>query len=257
MYQTNIHRPKGGIKPATCHPYLDTVEVFFPCTLTQEQYRALKRIGWVKECRDRRNRLWGYRLIRNQPDVQTLLRLDHAASRYRGVLCRFDLAVDLPGFLRERIVRTALLRWAHGPMRDYNETIYWVQWPKGKRRPSRNLVLYEDECNRITGELDCTHLELRFLRAAVIRRQGIHRVRDLININPSALLEKHVRWSDDADRHVSEVVRRAVKADCEKYRGRKTSALMDRYRADRHRRVRSIYIAADGIELKCLDTKVK
>jgi hypothetical protein len=71
------------------YAYIDTIEVFFPSVLTREQYLIIKRYGRVKECRDQNNRLWGYRLILNQPVRQTLPRLDRMVKKYRGLLCRW------------------------------------------------------------------------------------------------------------------------------------------------------------------------
>jgi hypothetical protein len=220
--------------------FLDTVEVFFQY-LSDRQRFYLERLGRLKECRDcNTNRLFGYRLILNLPSKQTLLHADRLSKLYRGVISRFDLAIDHTpdGItltnLKDKILRQVWLRWRRrAPMGHDGETNYWVGLISKAKRRTRNLVLYADKPSKITGE-PCVHLELRFYNSDTIRRQGIRSIRALITINPKALLDKHVAWSDvtnAADRYVLKVTRRAVQEDRERYCGRETSTFVDRYRA--------------------------
>jgi hypothetical protein len=228
--------------------YLDTIEIFFPL-LRSEQYRDVNRFGEIKECRDHQGSLWGYRLILNQPNRRTVLRLDPIVKRYRGTVCRFDLAMDIQvpdaknaKKVKDMILRTALLRWRRrGPMHDKGDgpyydrgTFYWVWWEK-RHRSNRSLILYADKDNRFTGELGCVHLELKFLKANVVRSQGIHRVKDLLDVNPKALFDKHVKWTDYADKYVQKVVRQAVKKDRAQYQGKRTHPANDRVRGSLHK----------------------
>jgi hypothetical protein len=215
--------------------YLDTVECFLP-RLTTEQYRTCRRFGQIKECRNHRDQLWGYRLILNQPDPQTLLRVDPLVEQYRGTVCRFDLAIDIqapdPEAVKQLILRQAVLRWRRrGPMHEAgehrDETVYW-SYGKGWR--TKNLVIYADKHNRFTGELGCVHLELRFLRTKTVRVQGVHRITDLFKVNPKALFDRHVKWSDDADKYVLKVIRKAVKEDIARWQNKPTHQFA-RYRA--------------------------
>src|SRR4051794_29829553 len=211
--------------------YLDTVKVFFPLMLRAEQPRTLNRFGHLEPCIDADGRQWGWRLIMNQPGKTQLLRLDPIAKKYRGVLSRVDIAVDvqpLPPWtaasVQTRIVQTAILKWRKpGPMLDEDSAVYWVYWEKGQRRPTRNLVAYFDRPDRFTGEPDCVHLELRFLRAETIRRQGIRTLKDLINIDPNRLFKKHVNWAENGDAYVNKVVRKAMKEDRLQSVGKPTS----------------------------------
>ena len=121
-----------------------------------------------------------------------------------------------------------------------------------QRRPARNLVLYDSKPSKLTGE-KVAHLELRFLRASAIRREGIRRVRDLIHIDPNALYSKHVKWTLAAEDYVPKAVRRAVQEDREKYRGKDVSAFLDRYRSNIAQRVRWVlerYTCAQSLKDK-------
>jgi hypothetical protein len=226
---------------------VDTIEIFFAITLTPDQQLVLRRCGDLRECRDAGGRLQGHRLIINRPDRAALLDLDQLCPEYRGVLSRFDVALEIQppsevaaeGLL-EWIACNSVLRWRRrGPMEDFeNGAVYWQMKLRSGRRPSRNLVAYPDVVNRVTGEPNCAHLELRFYRADTIRRQGIRTVKDLITLDPSKLFARHVKFSDAGEQYVVKMMREAVKDDIERYRNREASEFTDRYRAHIPRRVR-------------------
>jgi hypothetical protein len=221
--------------------YVDTVAVFWPCSLRREQIRDIRRhVGRIKVIRDRTRRLLGYSYHCTRPSVEKILLLDHLAAKYRGVLSRFDIAIDSHGVSSEHIRRSAILRWqSSGPMLDIGDTTYFVDYGKRRKRSNRNLALYDDKHNRFTGELDCTHVELRFLNAQSVRKQGINKVRDLLTINPKALCDKHIKWVDVSaiDAYGVKAVRQAIKDDIamtrkSKRRGSKRAeTFLDKYRA--------------------------
>src|SRR4051812_32513458 len=164
---------------------IDGLEVYF-AMLTEHQIRVLRRFCKVQECRPwllrRRDRTvpscwrWGYRAILAQPTRAKITRLDRLARKWHGIINRVDIALDInckdnPA-LRHWIVTHVILRWRKpGPMKEYRGTVYWENWkrkpkPRGRRKPTRcrrNLVLYSDKENRITGECDAVHLELRLM----------------------------------------------------------------------------------------------
>lgn len=204
------------LDPPETTAYLDTVEVFFPHWIARRQF---ERIGRLKVCQGRQNEVWGYRLILNQPTQQQLLAADAAARKYRGVVSRFDLAIDVQfssadppdaaNAFKDLIIRTALLRWRRrGPMEDTENVIYWSR----ARRRYRNFALYADKPNRHTGELNCVHLELRFLKPKAVRSQGVTRVKDLLAVSPRALFERHVKFSSEIpEKHFVRVLRAPCK----------------------------------------------
>src|SRR5262245_27525440 len=186
--------------------YLDSVEVYFGC-LKQAQLRRLRTNWDIRRCRHG----FGYRLICNQGsrhkrqrlDPSRLKRLDSLCKKFHGVVHRADVALDIqcenPEALRLQIRSQAILRWKRtGLMHEIGHTTYWEQLRSGKAL-RRNLVLYPATFNRITGELDTVHFELRLHQAQVVRNQGIRQPSDLLTINPRTLFNKHVRWSSRAD----------------------------------------------------------
>jgi hypothetical protein len=182
--------------------------------------------------------LVGYRLIRNRPNRRALLRLDRIARKYRGIIFRFDIAFDFVGdnrdYIHSLLLRHIILRWRiKGKMFDFGSgSVRWC--PNG--RP-RNLFLYDRG--------DRTRLELRFFRAGTVRRQGVRCVQDLMNINPQALFEKHLKWSDVtniAERFIQKIMRNEVDRDRARYAGKEISISKDQYRASLHRRVRRLLL---------------
>ena len=107
-----------------------------------------------------------------------------------------------PGELRAFLVTHSMLRWRRrSVMKEIGETVYWERAHK-----ARNLVLYSDKPNKITGELDCCHLELRFTRAKVVKRHGLDDIGKLLQLNPQALFAKNIKWSEAATRYVNRIV---------------------------------------------------
>jgi hypothetical protein len=237
----NILTLPGGINPlpscGSLFATIDTIEVFVPPNIRSEQYRSFRRFGRFEPC-VAKDRLYGHRLIVNRPNLNTVQCLDGLAHECGGVLSRFDICFDIQppdGVTAEQLIawiaNTAILKWRRrGPMQDYeNGNVYW-QINHGKR-PNRSLLVYHDEVNRVTGELNSVHLELRFFRADTIRRQGIERIKDLIALDPQRLVEKHLKFSDIGQDRVKRMMRQAVKADREQYHQKDTTGFTDQYRA--------------------------
>jgi hypothetical protein len=119
-----------------------------------------------------------------------------------------------------------MLKWRRkGVMVEVGQTTYWA------RNGRRLLVVYPADYNRITGELNPIHLELRLRGAAVIRKEGISGIKDLFMLNPQAVFAKHTKWSDLGDRYVRKMIRQETAKDRETYRGRRVSRFMNDYRA--------------------------
>jgi hypothetical protein len=184
--------------------YIDTVEAFFPSGRSSPVYR--QRLGRLVECVDKQGRCWGQRLILNQPSREALRQLAQLLHQHPGSkLRRVDVALDMQAtnstWLRQMLVTHSMLRWRRqAEMQEIAETVYWERVHK-----ARNLVLYSDKPNKITGELDCCHLELRFTRAKVVKRHGLDDIGKLLKLNPRQLFLKHVKWSEAATRYVNRI----------------------------------------------------
>jgi hypothetical protein len=242
-----IPDPFGGIKQVA---YVDTVELFFRGYLPRGIRERLRQIHG-REPRTTPVKLHGFRLTVQKPSIAVLMELDRWQGRYNATVCRFDVAVDLlpeePGQLERlnHLLRSHLiLKWrTKGPMLDYDDRTYWVEQKSrkrsSKRHSNRDLLLYSDRPSKISGE-PCAHLELRFHRTQACKREGVQRATDLVRLDPSKLFGKHIGWSDAGDRHAAKLIKRAVKEDQERYRGKTTNPLTDLYRASIARKVSSL-----------------
>jgi hypothetical protein len=211
------------LDPVNAVAYIDTVEASFK-PLKREQLAELRRIGKVERSFPKNNKrnLVGWRLIVNQLRSRTQIdELDRVIKDYGGVISRFDVAIDItdPGRrIAETIVKQAILRWRRrGRMLVFEHSqsalnMVWIDF-HDRSRPYRTLALYTNRANRFSGERDCTHLELRFLRPASVRGQGVRRATDLERINPQALFSRYVKWADGSEgaaRHFKTVLRNTV-----------------------------------------------
>jgi hypothetical protein len=114
----------------TIWPYLHTVELYFPI-LQEAQLRRIRQSGWwIKECRNRQNLRCGYRLLLNEPSRSQLRKLDYLCEKYRAVVRRFDVALDVQGgdpqAVRQLLLSRLFMKWrGWGPMPDpVGDTIY-------------------------------------------------------------------------------------------------------------------------------------
>lgn len=139
-------------------------------------------------------------------------------DHHKGVLCRLDVSVDYLTSdpdqlfaLAEDVRRCALLRWRpKGWMSDEGGTTRWVYFA-GRRRPNRNFLLYADRPSKTGGTANVLHLELRFLRAAVIRRGGYEDPASLIGLDPSVPFSTNIKLVDfDPLPRLSKKVRKTV-----------------------------------------------
>ena len=213
-------KDRRGRNPVNCVASIDTIELFFPGFFLPSGIRtALEKVHQrrirVNLCKTRNGYILGQRLIIHGPISQaTIKEFNRWQERYKGIVCRFDIAFDFPIEELDFILTHALLKHRRkGPMlklRDAydNQTNYWID-QEGRRAPNRNLVLY-CRSSKITGKR-VAHLELRFQRTQAVRSQNIHQVKDLLNLNPKAVLDRCIKWSNAGDKFAQKVIRRAVK----------------------------------------------
>jgi hypothetical protein len=234
---------------AICKAYWDSLEVFFPLFPGFPRQR-LRWYGRLQPVRRGRQGLIGWRLIINRPNPEQLPRLDTLCRNYHGIICRLDLAVDFktekPELIQQLLIRGLVLRWSRENAmcqleEDGRITTYWVEIRPGKRRTRRNLVLYLREFDCIAGTSDLVvHAELRFLRAQSVRQQGILQPSDLIGKSSNELFEKHVKYTDAADKLEQTFLRKESNKARAKYAGKELSQLSDRYWSSLPRRCRQL-----------------
>jgi hypothetical protein len=188
-----------------------------------------------------------YRTIHNRPTPNIVLMVERLMRQHRAHLIRFDVAYDIicpiPN-IREAahlLQQTLILRRKQGHMHDEQNGTYWG-WKEGGRRPTRNLGLYADRINEHTGK-ECVHLELRFFRSYVVKKQGIRYPRDLLTINPKDLLLRHAKFSALGIENANRVIRREIRKERQKHaqrKNKKNNHHLDQYRAALPRKIEHI-----------------
>jgi hypothetical protein len=144
-------------------------------------------------------RLWGHRIIVQQPSYKALLVLEDYQRRYEGTINRLDMACDLFPDVDEfthcrNCLRDQLLVWYRhaGPMYPQENTISWVNY-EGGRVPSRNITLYLDFQPSKLNNRVCVHFDAKLSRSRTLERLDIRTISDVIKINPAELLPEVIR----------------------------------------------------------------
>lgn len=252
-----LQHADSGSNPAGRYATIDTIEIFSRKRPTKEYHLVRAIQGYQRvflhKCYDRDGNLCGWRMIVHQPELRTFLVFECMQAMYRAPFCRFDVAfdqivADAPAD-KEQLARNLRLKWRPpGQMHDEEGTTYFTRQLERtrdgkKRRSRRDLVMYADRPSKVTGEVNCNHIELRFYGAESVRCAGYASVNDLrTKLNPRKLFQKHIKLSADFDAEpiIKKVVRAAVNEDRNRHRVRTWNAFDDRYRASIPRRVRSL-----------------
>jgi hypothetical protein len=232
-----------------CIVSIDTIEVFTRVPQWPRPVHAIAAIQdvYVRNCYDRRRNLVGYLTIVHQPTPRALALLKRIIEDYHSLLCRVDVAYDFvgpdPEAFKEWLVKHVLLKYRRqGFMLDIDDTTYFVAQRNRKRRSAIDLALYPDNHCKVTGEVDCSHAELRFLGSRSCRRAGFETIDDVVNLNPAEVFARYLRVVDyDIEALIQNMQRAAVKDDRAAHRGRNAfDPFNDKLRAQIPARVRNI-----------------
>ena len=249
---TNILTHFSKCNPSAVSCYIDTLELFFrfpPKGIGK--LRALQGlIPQLIPCRDRNGFNWGFRLVVHQPKRATIQELSKLQKKYKAKLCRLDVAADFILLdseacqtFRSWFEKSALLKRRRvGSMVDEENTTYWISHRErarlGKKR-RRDLALYGDKPCKLTGEMDCVHVELRLMCTDAVRKAGFHYARDVINVDPSRLFKNHIKLVIfDPQPAKQRLMRSMVDRDRRQCRGKTLSEFTDRFRASLPQRAR-------------------
>jgi hypothetical protein len=229
-------------------PHLHTFELRFPPTIRAFEDLQAARIRPLP-IRGAQGSVWGYRTKHNRPTRKQILALERLARKHRAAIIRSDIAFDIlvptPNIQRVHEVarQTAILKGRkNGRMHDEENGTYFNWRGHGKAPPPRDLALYSDRINQHTGR-KCVHLELRFFRSYVVKKQGIRYLRDLLTINPQKLFLRHVKFSVLGIENANRVIRREIRKERQKHAQRKNRSdhpVLDQYRNSLPRRIEHI-----------------
>ena len=124
------------------------------------------------------------------PDKAAVLLLDSL-----GVMVNYvELARDYTGGDAARL-HDLFDHCFYHPWHGKHETIIWYKGTTtmtGQRRAGHWFIWYSDKPSKITGEVECFHLEARYQGVAALRKIGINRARDLLKVDHTAYWQKHL-----------------------------------------------------------------
>ena len=173
-----------GGKPSSAHGYFDRVQLWLKRPATRSQLADLDACCghlYAENRSARFNSQYRQRVDMKQPNRNALSWVAaHDDALITIVEIALDLAFDSPAdrddtqdWLRRHLIR----RW-HGKQQEVfcvEETRY-----DASRAAPNQIVFYREEHSRITGELNCLHIEWRANRARAVRSAGIITPQDLL-----------------------------------------------------------------------------
>jgi hypothetical protein len=227
---------------------VDTIEVFaqrLPLGFRRQVEAILQRRVQIKRCRH------GFLVPINRPPAQVLPILNWLIKNRHFGACasRVDVAYDFDmegpdeaDALTEWIDHIVVLKWRSSRTHktNYGTTVYWADKHKG-----RNIAVYRKGFNTI-------RLELRFFRAATVRRAGLDDLSKLPQINPKELFDHHVKGRHLTKTYKIKAMRKAVKEDKERATKNpmvNASNFTDIYRSRIAMRIQNLLNRIDGQSL--------
>jgi hypothetical protein len=200
----NVPRHATPMKPAAIYAYFDKVQFWVREPIDRQTLAELRtqcgRGGiFAKKRPARFDGRYRQRVELRQPTTPAFSWL---AQREDALINRAEITLDLVfnyraardenwEFLHQHLVR----RW-HGKKQEIRifrtepqtpsvgdgDGIGGTRYDAGRSAPNL-IALYGDEHSRITGELNCLHLEWRLNRLKAVRRAGIETGRDLLEFD--------------------------------------------------------------------------
>jgi hypothetical protein len=194
-------------KPIGIYPYFDKIQFWVREPLNPETVERLrKQCGSLYDTIEpaRFNPQFRHRIELRQPSKQALRWL---ARRDDALINRVEIALDLIfkfradveealDFLHQHLVR----RW-HGknqeiqvfrlPPRGDDAGSLETRYDAGDWAPNA-LVLYRQDHSRVTGELNCLHIEWRVKSVRAMRAAGIESCQDLLQFDHRGFWKKRL-----------------------------------------------------------------
>ena len=202
----------------------------------------------------------GVRAEVNRPNTAVIELMRRLTGERQLICCvkRVDIAVDfrmrdeeearaLAGWL----VRQIKLKWRskRGRKRylreeDQRRGAFWVLWTGGHK--PRDLCVYVKPGNVV-------RMELRFQKAAAVRRAGLDKLEELENLDVRKLIGRNITAEKLTERRITSIIRKTHKDDMMRHRASKRRGdhpVTDQYRARIPARVRRMLSQLDMQEAR-------
>jgi hypothetical protein len=204
----NIRETTATVKPPTdVVPYLDAIVLWLPTPIEPRTFKKLRRCcGSLREdpnvvTPDPRFHIWHpklrYRLILRQPN-ETALRwvACRADGLVNGVEVTLDFIYDTPAAAtaaRAYLHRHLTRRWHCGQKIEFYDKDEDKQRYDGPPTARNIITDYPQEICRLTGQLNCVHVEWRARGSVAVRAAGIHCPRHVLTFNHRAFWQRRLR----------------------------------------------------------------
>ncbi len=202
----------------------------------------------------------GIRAEVNRPNTAVIELMRRLAGDRRLICCvsRVDIAVDFimrdkdeARALAEWLVRQIILKWRSKRGRKRYPTVeqeqrgaFWVLWTGGHK--PRDLCVYLKPGNVV-------RMELRFQKAAAVRRAGLDKLEELENLDVQKLIGRNITAARLTERRITSIIRKTHKDDMIRHRASKRRGdhpVTDQYRARIPARVRRMLSQLDMQEAR-------
>lgn len=198
--------------------YIDTIGVFFPRLLPKKDWARLRKLYGVSPYKFQH---WkkGYILVFFQcPQIALLREIERLIRKHRGSIYRLDIGCDARideimtaeeqfVFLKEHMLLIKRSAQRILEIVNVNETIgcYWVPHAHVQGAP-RDICLYWDKCSKLDPFNIVAHIDFR------LRGRWISKLTNLEQLDPSALILRHIRFVEfDRQRFERSLFRKVTK----------------------------------------------
>jgi hypothetical protein len=185
-----------AIKPTRIDAYPDTLRVWLRTPLSSDQFRWLQlQCGKLQPFHhaSRFDLRYRFRLDIQQPSYEAVKFLNQQSD---AVLTRTDEALDFVFDIAAKRQQAYELIDRHLYKR-YHRRQHGIRYCGGTRytaphKIKTKVVMYDSKESRISGEVECLHVEYRMFGQAALRRHGIDSLADILGLNRRQFWNQHL-----------------------------------------------------------------
>ena len=207
---SNLSSRDFSVKPISVHPYFDKVQIWLKRPINKATRAQLENsTGSLYVARPEPARFGGGFIQRIQLKQPRAEAVGWAASRSDGYINQLEVAVDYcfdnafdldPLAIISTEVSPAVITASVSSSRssipigrgESRETIQ-SRYDANSRSAPNTILIYKDPFSRISGELNCLHLEWKLIGGRAVRSAGIQKPSDLTNFDHVAFWRRRLQ----------------------------------------------------------------
>ena len=203
---TRTHIAGKLIKPVSVYDYLDVVQVWVREPWCESERRIIKahtaKVLWANQLGINQPAWWDHR-------YKQFIKLCRPRKQAIEVLAeRDDALITYSELARDYILADECQVW-HGlrlSAKHFNQKWHNSRrmkvWPNGNWRSGnlhkKGMVIqaYGDQPSKVTGEVDCLHLEAKITGSSACKRAGISHPKDLLDFDFDGFWKRYLTFVD-------------------------------------------------------------